>query len=130
MLDEQKKKQLNILVNIAKVDEDFPEEEKEVIARISKKYGADDQELADLLNTPQSHNTLAPMSGEEKMNFMMDCMLVVLADQVVTNSERAFASQMAYTLGFKEDVIPFLIENKDTSREEMCELMLDYMVQN
>ncbi|MEQ9302732.1 MAG: hypothetical protein RJQ14_02360 [Marinoscillum sp.] len=129
MLDFQKKKQLGILVKIAMVDEDFADAEKAVIKKISKTYGATDQELEEIISSPSINETLAPMSITEKMDFMMDCILVVLADDLVANSEEYFARQMAGNLGFKQEVVAFLIAHKDTSREEMRELMLPYLIQ-
>lgn len=128
MLDYQKKKQLGILVKIAMVDEEFADTEKAVIGRISKNYGASDVELQELFDSPPINESLAPMSVVEKMDLMMDCILVVLADNMVTTSEEAFARQMASNLGFRQDVVPFLIQNKDVSREEMRELMVPYFM--
>lgn len=126
MLDFEKKKQLGILVKIAMVDEEFADEEKAVIQRISQKYSASNSELEDIFNAPPINESLAPMTVIEKMDFMMDCMLVILADNVVTSSESYFAQQMALRLGFKTEVIDLLIANKDASREAMRELMLPY----
>ncbi|MEQ8583618.1 MAG: hypothetical protein RIC30_18855 [Marinoscillum sp.] len=128
MLDFQKKKQLSILVKIAMVDEDFADAEKEVIRKISQKYGATEEELAEIFNSPATAESLAPMTLIDKMDFMMDCILVVIADDMVTSSEEYFARQMATRLGFNQDVVAFLIKNKDVSREEMRELMLPYLV--
>ncbi|MEP0368997.1 MAG: hypothetical protein ABJN36_05795 [Cyclobacteriaceae bacterium] len=128
MMDYQKKKQLGILVKIAIVDEEFADSEKEVIQKIAAKYGASQQDLDQLYDTEDFNETLAPMGVSEKMDFMMDCMLVILADNVVTDSEESFALTMASKLGFNHDVVPFLIENKDTPREEMNDLLLNYMV--
>lgn len=127
MLDFQQKKQLSILVKIAMVDEDFAEQEKNVIRKISKKYGATEEELQEIFNSPDYNESLAPMSVMDKMDFMMDCMLVVLADEMITSSEEYFARQMASKLGFDQEVVAYLISHKDTSREEMRELMLPFM---
>ncbi|WP_421875945.1 hypothetical protein [Marinoscillum sp.] len=127
MLDFQQKKQLSILVKIAMVDEDFAEQEKNVIRKISKKYGASEEELQEIFNSPDYNESLAPMSVMDKMDFMMDCMLVVLADEMITSSEEYFARQMASKLGFDQEVVAYLISHKDTSREEMRELMLPFM---
>lgn len=128
MLDFQKKKQLSILVKIAMVDEDFADAEKEVIRKISQKYGATAEELTEIFDSPATAESLAPMTLIDKMDFMMDCILVVIADDMVTSSEEYFARQMATRLGFNQDVVAFLIKNKDVSREEMRELMLPYLV--
>lgn len=128
MLDFQKKKQLSILVQIAKVDEEFADSERATIERIGKKYGATSTELEDIFNSASITESLAPMTVTEKMDFMMDCILVVIADSVVTTSEEYFARQMAEKLGFNQDVVAFLIKNKDASREEMKELMISYLV--
>ena len=129
MLDFQKKKQLSILIQIAQVDEEFAESERAVITKIGKKYGATEQEMEALFNSPSISESLQPMTMTEKMDFMMDCILVILADNVVTTSEEYFASQMAEKLGFNHDVVPYLIQNKDVSREEMRQLMVPYLVQ-
>lgn len=126
MLDFERKKQLGLLVKIAMVDEEFADAEKSVIQKISKKYGASTTEIQEIMEAPPINESLAPMNVIEKMDFMMDCMLVILADDVVTNSEKYFASQMASKLGFRSDVVDFLIENKESSREDMKEKMLSY----
>ncbi|XOV91971.1 MAG: hypothetical protein ACFHWX_17400 [Bacteroidota bacterium] len=128
MLDFQKKKQLSIMVKIAMVDEDFADEEKAVIRKISKRYGATDHEIEEIFNSPPTTESLTPMTVNDKMDFMMDCILVVLADKVVTSSEDYFAKHIATSLGFKTEVVPFLIENKDASRDEMKESLLPYLV--
>ena len=128
MLDFQQKKQLSILVKIAMVDEDFADEEKAVIEKIGKKYGATDAEFQEILDAPAYTESLAPMSVIDKMDFMMDCMLVVLADDTVANSEEYFVIQMAKKLGFSTDVVDFLIKHKDTTREEMKDLLLPYLL--
>ncbi len=127
MLDFQQKKQLSILVKIAVVDEDFAEQEKDVIRKISEKYGATEEELQEIFDSPDYSEGLAPMSVVDKMDFMMDCMLVVLADEMVTSSEEYFARQMASKLGFDQGVVAFLVSHKDSSRDEMREQMLPFM---
>ncbi|MFY0600217.1 MAG: hypothetical protein JXR03_11140 [Cyclobacteriaceae bacterium] len=126
MLDYQKKKQLGILIKIATVDEEFADSEKNVIEKIAKRYGASADEIDQLFESYDFSESLAPMLVVDKMDFMMDCMLVILADNVVTISEESFALTMATKLGFKHEVIPFLIKNKDTSREEMKDLLISY----
>ncbi len=110
------------------VDEDFADEEKAVIKKISKRYGATEKEIEDIFNSPPTTESLTPMTVNDKMDFMMDCILVVLADQVVTSSEDYFAKHIATSLGFKTEVVPFLIEHKDASREEMKESLLPFLV--
>ncbi|RED99407.1 TerB family tellurite resistance protein [Marinoscillum furvescens] len=128
MLDFQKKKQLGILVKIAMVDDEFADEERATIAKISSRYGATPQELEEIINSPTINESLAPMTMVEKMNFMMDCMLVILADNMVTSSEEYFARQIAGKLGFRQEVIAFLIENKEVERDQMRELMIPYLI--
>jgi uncharacterized tellurite resistance protein B-like protein len=128
MIDFQKKKQLSILVNIAMVDEQFADLEKEAIRKISRSYGATDEEMEQVFSSPRINESLAPMSVTDKMDFMMDCMLVILADNLVTTSEEAFAIMVAKKLGFKMEIIQFLIDNKDADRTEIKNRMLAYLV--
>lgn len=127
MLDDERKKQLGILVKIAMVDEEFADAEMSVIRRLSTKYGASDAELQEIIASPPSSDSLAPMTVADKMDFMMDCMLVILADDMVTSSEQYFARQMATKLGFNHEVIDFLMKHKETSREEMSELLTAFL---
>lgn len=128
MLDFQKKKQLSVMVKIAMVDEDFADEEKAVIKKISKRYGASDQDIEEIFNSPPTSESLTPMTVNDKMDFMMDCILVILADKVVTSSEDYFAKHIASSIGFKPEIVQYLIEHKDASREEMKESMLPFLV--
>lgn len=128
MLDFQKKKQLGILVKIAMVDEEFADEEKAVIEKISKRYGAEAEELEEIFSAPPINESLAPMTVTDKINFMMDCILVILADNVVTNSEEYFARQMAANLGFNPDIVRFLIDHKNEDRSDLTEDMLSYLI--
>ncbi|WP_258103818.1 hypothetical protein [Marinoscillum sp. MHG1-6] len=128
MLDYEKKKQLSILVNIAMVDEEFADSERAAIMKIGRNYGASDEEIHSIFNSHDFQDSLAPMTVIDKMEFIMDCMLVILADNVVTKAEEAFALGMAKKLGFRKETIGFLIENKDIGRSEMKELLIPYMV--
>lgn len=127
MLDFPKKKQLSILVKIAMVDEEFAEEEKIAIQRVGQEYGATPEELEAIFNAPASDG-LGPMTMEEKMDFMMDCMLVVLADDVISNAEDYFARHMAMRLGLKQEVVGFLAKNRNVNRKEMRDLMIPYFI--
>lgn len=126
MLDFQRKKQLSILVQIAMVDEEFDNSEREVIEKIATRYNASSEELDEIIQNPDIKDGLAPMSVADKMDFMIDCILVVVADQVVTSSEKYFAQQMAARMGFVPSVVEFLIENAHLSREEMKEELIGY----
>lgn len=127
MLSYQRKKQLSILVKIAMVDDHFADKEKDVILKISERYGASEEEINEIINSSGYSESLSPMSVTEKMEFMMDCMLVVLADEMVASSEEYFARQIAISLGFQQEVIPMLIDHQQTPREEMPELMLPFL---
>lgn len=127
MLDFQKKKQLGILVKIAMVDEQFAEVEKEAIKKISQSYGASPKELEEIFKAPHINESLAPMGVSEKIDFMIDCMLVILADDMVTASEEAFAITMAKRMGFKKEVISFLIDKKSVDRSLIKDQMLPYL---
>ena len=127
MLDFQKKKQLGILVKIAMVDEQFAELEKEAIKKISKSYGATAAELDEIFKSPHINEGLAPMSVSEKIEFMLDCMLVILADDMVTVSEKAFAITMAKRMGFKKEVVSYLIDNKSVDQSLIKDRLLPFL---
>lgn len=127
MLDFQKKKQLGILVKIAMVDEQFDLLEKDAITKISQSYGASAEELDQIFKSPHINEGLAPMSVSEKIDFMIDCMSVILADEMVTVSEETFAITMAKRLGFKKEVVSYLIENKIGSRETTKDQLIPFL---
>ncbi len=122
------KKQLSILVQLAKVDNVFTDSEKATILRIGKGYGIEESEIRLLFEDHEISDSLVPMTMFQKSNFLLDMVLVLLADKEIHEKEQSFAIQIAKKLGFKEKIIEFLIEYSSRDRDVLIEMMIPYLI--
>jgi len=60
------------------------------------------------------------LSTDQKFEYLVECIELIFADQRVFESELIFSRGIAIKLGFKKNVIDFLVANlKKMSREEV-----------
>ncbi|MFY0687276.1 MAG: TerB family tellurite resistance protein [Cyclobacteriaceae bacterium] len=124
------KKQLNLLIQLAKSDNYFSDSEKETILRIGKEHGAEKAEVEILFESNEIKESLAPMTLTAKMDFLLDCIVVLMADAHIEEAEEKFAKQTACKLGFKEEVITFLINYQGMDKDTIKDLMVPYLIHN
>lgn len=126
-MDYLKKKQLHILVQLAKADDNFTDSEKNAIRRIGKTYLVEETEVEQIIQHPVIQEILAPMELIQKMDFLIDSMAVLLADNEIHESEDRFIRSLASKLGFKDPVITFLMEYHTMERKPLKDMMLKYI---
>ena len=129
-MDYQVKKQINILIQLAMSDREFTDSEKDVIVKIGRAKGCLESEIRRLIDLPDIQEALAPMTLTQKMDFLLDSVAVVLADDKISDEEEAFARQIATKVGFREEVIKFLIEYQTMDRKVLKDMMIPYLVQD
>ena len=130
MIDYRVKKQLHILIQLAKADNVFSEAEKEAIRKIGLENGADKKEIEKMFDSSDISDSLAPMTLYQKSNFLLDMIMVLLADKEIHEKEENFSKVIATKLGFKESVIDFLLEYNSLDRSVLMEMMIPYCIQN
>ncbi len=124
------KKQLHILIQLAMADNVFTDSEKETIVKIGRERGAAESEVDTIIEKPNLKESLMPMTLTQKMNFLLDSVMVVLADKKINPAEERFVRQIAKKLGFKEEVVNFLIEYQSMDRKVLKDLMIPYLIQD
>ncbi len=105
------KKQLNILIQLAEADKHFAKIERELIFRIAKDRNFPETTVNDLIRNPEPIETLGALSVEQKFDYLMSAVELVFADQNVFESEIIFCKNIAIKLGFRKNVIDYVVEN-------------------
>ena len=105
------KKKLNILIQLAEADKHFAKAEREMILKIAQDRKFPEEEVNQLIRNPEPIDTLGALSNEQKFSYLMDCIDLIFADQKVFESEIIFTKSIAIKLGFKKNVVDYLLEN-------------------
>ncbi|MCW5911765.1 MAG: TerB family tellurite resistance protein [Cyclobacteriaceae bacterium] len=107
------KKKLNILIQLAEADKHFARAEREMILKIASERKFPEEEVNQLIRNPEPIDTLGALSNDQKFDYLKDCIDLIFADQKVFESEVIFTKSIAIKLGFKKNVVDFLIENSE-----------------
>lgn len=118
LMDIVTKKQLNILIQLAEADKHFAKAEREMIFRLAKDRNFSEEEVNALIRNPEPIDTLGALSNEQKLNYLYTCLDLIHADNKVFESELTFCKSIAIKLGFKKNVIDFLVDNFDKKLTE------------
>jgi uncharacterized tellurite resistance protein B-like protein len=114
------KKKLNILIQLAEADKHFAKVEREMIVQIARERNFSEDDVNALIRNPEPIGTLGALSDEQKFEYLTECIDLIFADKRVFESEIIFCKSIAIKLGFKKNVIDYLIENRDTlSRDDL-----------
>ena len=105
------KKQLNILIQLAEADKHFATSEREMIFRIAKDRQFSEDIVSALIRNPEPIGTLGALSIEQKFDYLISCIELIFVDQKIFESEMIFARGIAIKLGFKKNVIDYMVEN-------------------
>lgn len=105
------KKQINILIQLAEADKHFAKIEREMIFRIAKDRNFPESTVHDLIRNPEPIETLGALSSDQKFDYLMSIVDLVFADQNVFESEIIFCKNIAIKLGFRKNVVDFVVEN-------------------
>ena len=106
------KKQLNILIQLAEADKHFARVEREMIFKIARDRNFPEAEVTQLIKSPEPIGTLGALSEDQKFSYLMACIELIFVDQKIFESELIFARGIAIKLGFKKNVVDYLIENQ------------------
>lgn len=104
------KKQLNILIQLAEADKHFAKVEREMIFKIASDRNFPEAEVIQLIKNPEPIGTLGALSEDQKFNYLKACIELIFVDQKVFESELIFARGIAIKLGFKKNVVDYMIE--------------------
>jgi hypothetical protein len=113
------KKQLNILIQLAEADKHFAKIEREMIFKIARDRNFPEDSVNDLIKNPEPIDSLGALSNDQKFEYLMSAIEMIFVDQNVFESEVIFCKNIAIKLGFRKNVIDYIMDNYGKkSREE------------
>ena len=121
------KAQLSMLIKLANIDNDFAEDEKNMIYMVGKANGVPEEEIDNLLVNPEPLPPVTEMSDDEKFEYLYNVVQLMKIDKEIYLSEIKYCEEVAEKLGFKKAVIaelsskiysdPSITSNKDSLRK-------------
>jgi len=116
------KKKLNILIQLAEADKHFAKSEREMIFKIARDRQFPEDVVDSLIRNPEPIDTLGALSIDQKFDYLISCIDLIFVDQKIFESELIFARGIAIKLGFKKNVVDYMIENN--SQKPLNELKM------
>ncbi len=104
------KAHLKVLLKLAMVDENFDDQERQMIGMIAKANGVEKETMDDMINTALRDKSseqvpLPVLSDDEKFEYLYNIVQLMKIDSKVYLSEINFCENMATRLGFNKKVI-------------------------
>jgi hypothetical protein len=119
------KKQLNILIQLAEADKHFAKIERELIFKIARDRNFPEESVNALIRNPEPIDSLGALSNDQKFDYLMSSIDLVFVDQNVFESEIIFCKNIAIKLGFRKNVIDYIMENYNKrTREEFKPIVI------
>ena len=97
------------LVQVAMIDGQIKESEHKLLHKEGKKFGLTDPEIDQLIRSETSNNYHPPYSLKDKFEELYNIAEMILADEVVTESEMKMIRHYAISAGFSDEVIEGLM---------------------
>jgi uncharacterized tellurite resistance protein B-like protein len=98
------------LIQVSKSDGRIDPSELEMLHKEGKKFGLTDPEIDILIKEESSHQYHAPYSLHEKFEQLYNVAVLILADDIISESERKMIKKFAIVAGFEDKKIDRLIE--------------------
>lgn len=114
--------QMKLLVNLARIDGNVAEREKNYIINIGRANGIYPDQILPLFN--QTHEMIVPenLSANEKFDYIFSLVQLMKIDERMYKEEIVFCSQIATRLGYSQQVIFDLMLNVKASGMSATEM--------
>lgn len=99
------KPHLSMLIGLANVDNDYAEDERDMILMVGKANGVSESEIEELLQKPEPLPVISAMSEDEKFEYLFNVVQLMKIDKEIYLSEVRFCEDVAIKLGYKKSVI-------------------------
>lgn len=110
-MTEKQRSHFRNLVSVAMADGRIDEKEREMLGQLGQRLDLTDDEIASILEQPESGRFLVPETQKLRLRQLIECVMMMLADGCIDDAEMLLCRQLASRLGFKADqVVPRLIE--------------------
>lgn len=98
------------LIQISRADGKINPDELDLLHKEGKKFGLTDPEIDQLIQSEALHHYLPPYSLDEKFEHLYNVAQMILADSVVSDSERKMIRRFAIEAGFEDKAIDKLLK--------------------
>ena len=98
------------LIQVSKIDGKINPAEMEMLHKEGRKFGLTDPEIDKLINSEIHHNYHPPYSLKDKFEHLYNVAEMILADDVITDSEKRMIKRFAIEAGFSDEIIEGLIK--------------------
>jgi hypothetical protein len=105
------RKQINILIQLAEADKHFAKAERDMIFKIARDRNFPEEQVQELIRNPEPIDSLGALAPDQKFEYLLTSIELILVDQNVFESEIIFCKSLAIKLGFKKSIIDFFMEN-------------------
>lgn len=93
------------LIQVAKVDGVISQSELDMLHKEGRKFGLTDPEVDNLIRSESFEHYHPPYGLKDKFNQLYSITEIILADGVVTESEKKMLRRYAIVAGFRDDII-------------------------
>ncbi len=107
------RQQLSILIQLAVVDNHFSKEERDKIYAIARMKDFPKKEVDDIIRNPETIGSYGALSDNQRFDYLFNCIELMLVDGKIMEQEVLFCKNIAIKLGFRQDVIGFIVPNMD-----------------
>jgi hypothetical protein len=99
------KTQLLALINLAHIDDEFDENEKNLIYVLGKANGVPEAEIDAMIAKPSTDFSIDTLSEDDKFEMLYNVVQLMKIDREVYLSEIKYCEDLAVKLGYKKSVI-------------------------
>ena len=97
--------QLNILVQLAKVDGIVVQDEIDLIKKIGEANGMTSEEVGNCFDNPDDTEDIEKLSDDEKYEYLYNIVQLMKIDGRLYKEEMKFCARVAGRMGYEEDVL-------------------------
>jgi len=104
------RKQINILIRLAKADMKITKEEREMIFDLAEEKNFPRETVEELFQNHEPIGTLGALSENQKFEYLYNAICLMKVDRDISPSEVLFCQDIAIRMGFRKDVVNVLAE--------------------
>lgn len=108
-MEDTLKKKINLLIHLANADGHFDIKERAFIYNVCLRHGVEVDTIGDLIEHPEELNIHANLPEEVRIDYLTDCLLLILVDGKLLPKEINFCYTIGVQLGFSELVLEKMV---------------------
>ena len=103
------KKQLNILIQLAKIDGDYDQREQQFIYDFGHLHNLDKSTIKEIESNPDYYIDVSTFSIDQKIEVLYNAIYLAKVDQRILPNEIIYCKEIAAKLGFRKKIVEFML---------------------